>query len=55
MNGVFFYFVNKLFLVGRYWDFKDQIAQNVESNLRSIPSENAPDFTHSAERDTKCV
>ena len=23
MNGVYFYFVNKLFLVGRYWDFKD--------------------------------
>ena len=22
MNGVYFYFVNKLFLVGRYWDFK---------------------------------
>ena len=21
MNGVYFYFVNKLFLVGRYWDF----------------------------------
>ena len=22
MNGVYFYFVNKLFLVDRYWDFK---------------------------------
>ena len=22
MNGVYFYFVNKFFLVGRYWDFK---------------------------------
>ena len=22
MNHVYFYFVNKLFFVGRYWDFK---------------------------------
>ena len=29
MNGVYFYFVNKLFLVGRYWDFDMiQVAQD---------------------------
>ena len=31
MNGIYLYFVNKHFLVGRYWDFKE-IADN---NFRS--------------------
>ena len=26
MNGIYLYFVNKPFLVGRYWDFKVEIG-----------------------------
>ena len=34
MNGVYFYFVNKLFLVRRYWDFKLQLNQRKHIFLR---------------------
>ena len=32
MNGVYFYFVNKLFLVGRYWDLKHNGQWKITEN-----------------------
>ena len=32
MNEVYFYFVNKLFLVGLYWDFNRQIQPTQTGN-----------------------
>ena len=40
MNGVYFYFVNKLFLVGRYWDFNYRftIVQNEKHDKQFTPN-----------------
>ena len=52
MNGVYFYFVNKLFLIDRYWGFKllfdafndsqrkyfENIVRNREPTFSSLPT-----------------
>ena len=35
-NGVYFYFVNKLFLVSRYWDFKMNVNEILKCGFRRV-------------------
>ena len=37
MNGIYLYFVNKLFLVGRYWDYKNHKITKKKNFLMVFP------------------
>ena len=60
MNGVYFYFVNKLFLVGRYWDFNEVnlYSANKHTALNPLPDDKILDWLklkQIADDSSKCI